>query len=231
MSVRRRGRRVPGLEPRHRRGQRPRGRRRRAGDPVARGHRPGRRRRRAPAGRLRLRRLPAGRRHRPVQPGHARGRGLRGAAAAWCSGICNGFQVLAEAGLLPGALLRNRGLRFVCREVAIAAERLDTPFTRAIGERRPLRMPVAHGEGCYFADDADARRARARRPGPVPLRRRRRHGGRPGGPRQPERLAARDRRRRQRRRQRRRADAPPGDGRRGDPRARPTGSGSSARSS
>ena len=68
-------------------------------------------------------------------------------------GICNGFQVLAEAGLVPGALLRNRGLRFVCRQIAIAPERLDTPFTHLIGERRPLRMPVAHGEGCYFADD------------------------------------------------------------------------------
>jgi len=69
-------------------------------------------------------------------------------------GICNGFQVLAEAGLVPGALLRNRGLRFVCRQVSIAPERLDSPFTAAVGERRPLRMPVAHGEGCYFADDA-----------------------------------------------------------------------------
>ena len=69
-------------------------------------------------------------------------------------GICNGFQVLAEAGLVPGALLRNRSLRFVCREVAIAPERLDTPFTRAVGSRRPLRMPVAHGEGCYYADEA-----------------------------------------------------------------------------
>jgi len=69
-------------------------------------------------------------------------------------GICNGFQVLAEAGLVPGALLRNRGLRFVCREVALLPEDLDTPFTREIGARRPLRMPVAHGEGCYYADDA-----------------------------------------------------------------------------
>ena len=69
-------------------------------------------------------------------------------------GICNGFQILTEAHLLPGALLRNRGLRFVSRPVAIAAERLDTPFTRLLGERRPLRMPVAHGEGAYFADEA-----------------------------------------------------------------------------
>ena len=69
-------------------------------------------------------------------------------------GICNGFQVLAEAGLVPGALLRNRSLRFLGRDVTISPERLDTPFTHAIGERRPLRMPIAHGEGCYYADDA-----------------------------------------------------------------------------
>jgi phosphoribosylformylglycinamidine synthase I len=69
-------------------------------------------------------------------------------------GICNGFQVLAEAKLVPGALLRNRGLRFVCREVALLPEHLDTPFTREVGSRRPLRMPVAHGEGCYYADEA-----------------------------------------------------------------------------
>ena len=69
-------------------------------------------------------------------------------------GICNGFQVLTEAHLLPGALLRNRGLRFVSRRIAIAPERLDTAFTHRLGERRPLRMPVAHGEGAYFADEA-----------------------------------------------------------------------------
>ncbi len=70
-------------------------------------------------------------------------------------GICNGFQVLAEAGLVPGALLRNRGLRFLGREVTIAAERLDTPFTHALAAAgQPLRMPIAHGEGCYFADEA-----------------------------------------------------------------------------
>ena len=69
-------------------------------------------------------------------------------------GICNGFQVLAEAGLVPGALLRNRGLRFLGRDVHIAAERLDTPFTHALAAAgRPLRMPIAHGEGCYFGDD------------------------------------------------------------------------------
>lgn len=70
-------------------------------------------------------------------------------------GICNGFQVLAEAGLVPGALLRNKELRFLGREVTIAAERLDTPFTHALAAAgQPLRMPIAHGEGCYFGDDA-----------------------------------------------------------------------------
>ena len=69
-------------------------------------------------------------------------------------GICNGFQVLAEAGLVPGALLRNASLRFAGREIAIAAERLDTPFTHLLDARRPLRMPVAHGEGRFYAEEA-----------------------------------------------------------------------------
>jgi len=69
-------------------------------------------------------------------------------------GICNGFQVLAEAGLVPGALLRNRSLRFVCREVRMMPERHDSPFTHALDPGRSLRMPVAHGEGCYYADEA-----------------------------------------------------------------------------
>jgi phosphoribosylformylglycinamidine synthase len=69
-------------------------------------------------------------------------------------GICNGFQVLAEAGLVPGALLRNASLRFAGQRVVIAAERLDTPFTHALDARRPLAMPVAHGEGRFYADDA-----------------------------------------------------------------------------
>jgi phosphoribosylformylglycinamidine synthase subunit PurQ / glutaminase len=69
-------------------------------------------------------------------------------------GVCNGFQVAAEAGLVPGALLRNRGLRFLGRDVRIATSRTDTPFTSLVGAGRPMRMPIAHGEGCYFADDA-----------------------------------------------------------------------------
>ena len=75
------------------------------------------------------------------------------AAGGLVLGICNGFQVLAEAGLVPGALLRNRGLRFLGRDVLIAPEHLDTPFTRALPDRHPLRLPIAHGEGCYYADD------------------------------------------------------------------------------
>lgn len=69
-------------------------------------------------------------------------------------GICNGFQVLAEAGLVPGALLRNASLRFAGQEVVIAAQRDDTAFTHLVEARRPLRMPVAHGEGRFYADEA-----------------------------------------------------------------------------
>jgi phosphoribosylformylglycinamidine synthase len=69
-------------------------------------------------------------------------------------GICNGFQVLAEARLLPGVLLRNEGLRFVHRWVRTRVESADTPFTASIPEGTVLRMPVAHGEGRYFNDDA-----------------------------------------------------------------------------
>lgn len=76
------------------------------------------------------------------------------AAGGLVLGICNGFQVLAEAGLVPGALLRNRGLRFLGRDVHVVPERLDTPFTCALPDRRPLRLPIAHGEGAYFADEA-----------------------------------------------------------------------------
>jgi phosphoribosylformylglycinamidine synthase I len=68
-------------------------------------------------------------------------------------GICNGFQVLAEAGLVPGALLRNTSLRFEHRWVRLAVERLDTPFTARVPPGMTLRMPVAHGEGCYYLPD------------------------------------------------------------------------------
>ena len=68
-------------------------------------------------------------------------------------GICNGFQILVEAGLLPGALVRNRGLKFVCRHVRMRAETTDSPFTNAARKGQILRVPVAHGEGCYIADE------------------------------------------------------------------------------
>jgi len=68
-------------------------------------------------------------------------------------GICNGFQVLCEAHLLPGALVRNRDLRFHCEHVFLKTATRDTPFTREIPDGKLLRIPVAHGEGCYFADE------------------------------------------------------------------------------
>ncbi len=68
-------------------------------------------------------------------------------------GICNGFQILVESGLLPGALLRNRDLKFVCRPVALRVETTNSPFTSAASRGQILSVPVAHGEGCYFADD------------------------------------------------------------------------------
>ena len=69
-------------------------------------------------------------------------------------GICNGFQVLLEAGLLPGAMLRNRGLKFRCEHVHIRVEQIDTPFTMSCRAGQVLRIPIAHGEGNYFADPA-----------------------------------------------------------------------------
>src|SRR5215468_6003468 len=66
-------------------------------------------------------------------------------------GICNGFQVLLEAGLLPGAMLRNRGLKYRCEHVHIRVERTKTPFTQRAEAGRVLRIPIGHGEGNYFA--------------------------------------------------------------------------------
>jgi phosphoribosylformylglycinamidine synthase len=67
-------------------------------------------------------------------------------------GICNGFQILLEAGLLPGAMLRNRGLKFRCEHVHLRVEQTDTPFTFACRKGQVLRLPIAHGEGNYFAE-------------------------------------------------------------------------------
>jgi phosphoribosylformylglycinamidine synthase I len=67
-------------------------------------------------------------------------------------GICNGFQILLEAGLLPGAMLRNRSLHFRCEHVHVRVEQTDTPFTAAAAPRQILRIPIAHGEGNYYAE-------------------------------------------------------------------------------
>lgn len=68
-------------------------------------------------------------------------------------GICNGFQILCESGLLPGALVRNRGLHFICEHTRLRVERPNTRFTGAVATGQILNIPIAHGEGCYFADD------------------------------------------------------------------------------
>ena len=67
-------------------------------------------------------------------------------------GVCNGFQILCESGLLPGVLMRNAQLRFLCREAFLRVERSDTPFTRGYNAGQVIRVPVAHGEGNYVAD-------------------------------------------------------------------------------
>ena len=69
-------------------------------------------------------------------------------------GICNGFQVLTESGLLPGALVRNAGLKFVCRTVGVEVVTTDSPFTNQAVPGQVLHLPVAHGEGCYIAEEA-----------------------------------------------------------------------------
>jgi phosphoribosylformylglycinamidine synthase I len=69
-------------------------------------------------------------------------------------GICNGFQILTEAGLLPGALMRNAGIRFVCRTVALNVENASSRFTRLYQAGETIHIPVAHHDGNYFADDA-----------------------------------------------------------------------------
>jgi len=92
--------------------------------------------------------------HAPIMEAvraHARAGGL-------VMGVCNGFQILCEAGLLPGVLQRNASVRFICREVCLKIERSDTAFTRGYNAGQVIRVPVAHGEGNYFAaEDTIAR--------------------------------------------------------------------------
>ena len=76
-------------------------------------------------------------------------------------GICNGFQVLCEAGLLPGALIRNRSLQFRCEHIYLKTLTNESPFTNRIPPEKLLRIPIAHGEGCYFADDATLNKLKA----------------------------------------------------------------------
>ena len=76
------------------------------------------------------------------------------AAGGLVIGICNGFQVLCEAGLLPGVLMRNDSLQFRCQDSLLLPENRTSPFTRELDPSRPLRVPVSHGEGNYYADEA-----------------------------------------------------------------------------
>src|SRR5216117_3715342 len=76
-------------------------------------------------------------------------------------GVCNGFQILCEAGLLPGALIRNRSLQFRCESIFLKTITTDSPFTNRIPPDKLLRLPIAHGEGCYFADEETLARLRA----------------------------------------------------------------------
>ena len=75
------------------------------------------------------------------------------AAGGLVLGVCNGFQILCESGLLPGVLMRNATLRFICKDVYLRVERSDTPFTRGYNAGQVIRVPVAHGEGNYEADE------------------------------------------------------------------------------
>jgi phosphoribosylformylglycinamidine synthase len=79
------------------------------------------------------------------------------AAGGLVLGICNGFQILCEAGLLPGALIRNRGLGFLCQRVRVRVEDAESPFTNRCRRGDVLDLPVKHGEGCYVADEATLR--------------------------------------------------------------------------
>ena len=76
-------------------------------------------------------------------------------------GVCNGFQILCESGLLPGVLMRNSKLKFICKDVHLRVERSDSAFTRGYNAGQVIRVPVAHGEGNYIADDETVKRIEA----------------------------------------------------------------------
>ena len=75
------------------------------------------------------------------------------AAGGPVAGFCNGFQILTESGLLPGALVRNKNLKFICKQVRIITATTNSPFTAGLAKSQELRVPIAHGEGLYYADD------------------------------------------------------------------------------
>jgi phosphoribosylformylglycinamidine synthase len=78
-------------------------------------------------------------------------------------GVCNGFQILCEAGMLPGALVRNRDLQFHCEQVFLKTGHFDTAFTSKIPRDKILKIPIAHGEGCYYADEPTLEKLKANR--------------------------------------------------------------------
>ncbi len=126
---------------------------------IAGGHRS-----RRGARRLLLWRLSALRRHRGARADH--GRGARHAAkGGLVLGVCNGFQILCEAGLLPGVLMRNARAEIHLPDVYLRVERSDTPFTRGYNAGQVIRVPVAHGEGNYVADDETHQRSSKARAG------------------------------------------------------------------
>ncbi len=133
-------------------------------------------------------------------------------AAASCSAVCNGFQILCETGLLPGVLMRNAALKFICRDVYLRVERSDTPFTRGYNAGQVIRVPVAHGEGNYVADKKTI--ARLEGEGRV-LFRYTAPGRQPRSELEPQRRDQCHRRYPQRRRQRARHDAASREPRRG----------------
>ena len=122
-------------------------------------------------------------------------------------GICNGFQVLCEAGMLPGALVRNSHLEYRCQWTNLRVERGGTPFTSEMSEGQVIRVPIGHGEGNYVADPRTVRDSARLRPRAVQIQHR---GGRGHGGREPERLDGQHRGHHERRRQRARHDAAPG---------------------
>ena len=118
------------------------------------------------------------------------------AAGGLVLAICNGFQIACEAGLLPGVLMRNARLKFICKDVYLRVERSDTPFSRGYNAGQVIRVPTAHGEGNYVADAETIARLEGGGPRALSLRRPRRRA-RSGL--EPERLDQRDRRHPQRR--------------------------------